>query len=495
MTLEKEFSPAGPSPAALFPIQRLLAENIAKLDDRAARVRAKLGETLRNFQLEAERGDRAQGAIQTLRNRLSECTKEENKFKNARDRAVKVVQEIDTRLQNAEAGLRTAREADASRRTAREAALKSQIPLERELLQREMQTFRHLLRDLTTLRGLLRGGALPRQKAILEELAKKCEIVENELPELQRGLEELKDEENRANAGESRAGLALHALRAAMKDQGEGLKTAVGAEAHLRARFELFEAELDETARGFLLELHLVQNAAREEGEGLRRRRRQRDLLRARYADGMARMAKRLQQPLLDSPIPPNDLHPNVNGGKAAEMRNGAFPALDLNTSPPEALHARVLLTRSYEREHLLQRGNYLDQRVLNLEKETEALRRLLELTKGEIKGSGKRRQNPQKNNEKMGELTANSSSRLFSEENPHSTRRSASEMELNDLQDGLNACGKMLRVEIERHEVLLESMKEQHGSLRARGKELKKTLASVEIEKKKTHTTPASRR
>ncbi|EPY23285.1 hypothetical protein STCU_07780, partial [Strigomonas culicis] len=359
-------------PAILYRLRASLQKKLDSLENRFDRTSAKRAETVQHIMAEAARADDLCRQIGYQKKMGKQIEDEESKHKGSLEELLKIHKSIGQDIEARKVALADAHEEYNQLYRNRQEVLEVQVQDLRSQLVAHMEQHRQLLQGATTLRSALHrtSAQLLEQKGRRAQVAERQKLTQIEVANLvaeEGQLEERKRVEATKVESES---VTLRTLMQAADGQLKERQDLAGLEELLRAQVQMEENHLQAAMQGTLVELHAEQNAVREQADALRRLTRQRDLIRMRYEEAMAALTKAVEAPLDELSAAGEDGLP-----RAPLMEAGA---------PPEALHAHLLLRRSILREQLMERGNYLDVRILSLERESENLRRMLEAIKAE---------------------------------------------------------------------------------------------------------------
>ncbi|KAK7198157.1 hypothetical protein NESM_000772400 [Novymonas esmeraldas] len=355
-----------PSPSALRDMLLHLSRQEATLEDRVARTHAKLTSAIQAFVDEGRKGEQVNvklgATVQAKRSLVAEQEASEGRVQLLKEREGRLGEALVDR----QALLPSMQALASEQRAQRQVSRLREVEQLRDSLLRIQRDHQQLLQGTTALRSSLHrtrsavGEGGEAQGRILGDL----QLLEVEVLRLTQETEATAEEHKKRLVQHEQAAVALQSLMKAAHAQVGALKEAAGVEAYLRAEVQIEEERLAADVRGSLVELHLYESEVHTLNEELQRHRKKLGLLRLRYEEIMASMARSAQKPL-------NEEH---EGGSP-------IPVLDRESAAanPEAVHAHLLLRRSYEREQLMQRGNYLDLRLVALDRETSTLRHMLD--------------------------------------------------------------------------------------------------------------------
>jgi chromosome segregation ATPase len=366
MLLDKQNHADAPSPAALRDLILTLSRQKELLEDRLERARVKLTGAIQSLVLEGRKGDQMNEALTTLQTNRKALVASQDTVEGK----VRLLKQHCTRLEELLAERRallpSMQALAQEQRSQRQESWMRDVEQLRTTLLAAQRDHQQLLRGITMLRSSLYrtqkslqdGGAL--QNTTMDELR----VLEGEVSMLeQEECSTAAEQENVASQLEQ-ANVALQSLMSAADTQVDMLKDAAGVESFLRAEVQIKEEQIQAEMQGRMVELHLHESELHQLSEELQRHSKKLTLLRMRYEEVMASLVRASQKPLNeeldDASLPLRPLDPSV-----------------ANTNP-EAVHAHMLLRRSFEREQLVQRGNYLDLRLVALDRETSTLRHML---------------------------------------------------------------------------------------------------------------------
>ncbi|KAG5466706.1 hypothetical protein LSCM1_00878 [Leishmania martiniquensis] len=364
--MRQQESTGQPSPAALLDMILALERQEALLDDRVERTRAKLTAAIQIFTEEGRKGEQINAAVTnkvkvkvTL---LSDQEASEGHVQLLKERSRKLEEALTERQ-----GLLPSLQAmGQEQRAQRQASWLREIEQLRSTLLRMQRAHQQLLHGTVTLRSSLHHTRKTVEEKDVSQgkLLSDLLLLEAEVSRLEGEMTATAEEQNSRLLQHNQAEVTLQSLMKAADVQVGVLKEAAGVAAYLRAEVQIEEERIQADMQGALVELHLNESEVHELSEELRRHRKKLSLLRLRYEDVMESMTRAAQKPLNEdqegsTPIP--------------------LPNSESKNCTPEAVHAHLLLRRSYEREQLMQRGNYLDLRLVALDRETSTLRHMLD--------------------------------------------------------------------------------------------------------------------
>ncbi|CBZ30674.1 conserved hypothetical protein [Leishmania mexicana MHOM/GT/2001/U1103] len=364
--MQRQESTGQPSPAALGDMILALEQQEAQLEDRVRRTCAKLTEAIQTFMDEGRRSEHFNAAVaDKMKAKLSLVSDQE-----ASEGHVQLLKERSRKLEESlaerQALFSSMQALTLEQRAQRQASWLREIEQLRGTLLRVQRDHQQLLHGTATLRSswhhtrkTLEEKGMSQGK-VLNDLR----LLEGEVFRLDQEMTATAEEHNSRLLQHEQAGVTLQSLMRAADGQVSGLKEAAGTEAYIRAEVQIVEERIQADMQGALVELHLNGNEVHELSEELQRHRKKLNLLRLRYEEAMMSMARAAQKPLSEE-----------------EGRGIPLPLLnsESDTCTPEAVHAHLLLRRSYEREQLMQRGNYLDLRLVALDRETSTLRHMVD--------------------------------------------------------------------------------------------------------------------
>ncbi|CAD2214528.1 hypothetical protein ADEAN_000197500 [Angomonas deanei] len=371
-TIEKEIaSSCQVSPFALRELYGDLQRQLEYLEERIERATEKKVLAISAFHNEAKLDDNINKNIKSLKKQLVEIEKNEEW---SRDTMTVLSSNLGDLEANTEERKKEVREAKASLEEMRQKSqylLRTKVAELERILTQHMDDNNRLLRDNTALRSsLIRNvNALDQNRNAQSNNIEKERLIEIEIDSLTQELTNLREERNSIKAklggGEAMLQMLLDSAAAQLKTR-QGV---AGIEDLLRAQAQIEMDKINAEMQGALLELHLEQNDQREQVDSLQRLSRKRDLIRSRYEELMASLARKMKRPL-----------------EEAEDESGVVltSSMESDGLRPEEFHARMLLQRSILRERLMERGNYLDLKIVSLERETNALRATLDAFKAE---------------------------------------------------------------------------------------------------------------
>lgn len=356
-----------PSPAALHELALSLSHQKEVLETRLERAQARLSEAIQIFVMEGRRGDRVNEAIvEKQRERRALAGSQETTECEAHMLRERCAQ-LEELLAERRALLPSMEALALEQRAQRQESWMREIEQLRSALLRAQREHQQLRNGITTLssstyrtrKGLEDGGTA--QTTTLKALR----LLEGEIAALEQEQRITAEEERKAVLQFEQATVTLQSLMKAADTNVGVLKETAGMESFLRAEVQIKEEQIQAEMQGRLVELHLHENELHGLGEELQRNCKKLSLLRMRYEEVMASLARASQKPL-------------------NEEKDGVLlplPALDTVPAAvnPETVHAHLLLRRSFEREQLMQRGNYLDLRLVALDRETSTLRLMLD--------------------------------------------------------------------------------------------------------------------
>ncbi|KPI86894.1 hypothetical protein ABL78_4028 [Leptomonas seymouri] len=365
--LDKQMEKGTPSPAALRDLVLLLSRQKDVLEDRLERAQVRLTQAIQAFVQEGRKGDQVNEVIaekQRSRKALIELQETaEGEVSLLRQRCI----QLGDLLGERRALLPSMQALAQEQRAQRQESWLRDIEQLRSTLLRSQREHQQLLQGVTTLRSSLHrtrksleNGDIS-QNSTMEELR----LLEGEVEALEQEQHITTEAQRNAASQIEQADVTLQSLMKAAAAQVGVLRETAGVESFLRAEVQIKEEQIQAAMQDRLVELHLHENELHELNSELQRYSKKLNLLRLRYEEVMASLARASQRPLneeqSDMPLP--------------------LPTLDpvATSSNPEAVHAHLLLRRSFEREQLMQRGNYLDLRLVALGRETDTLRHMLD--------------------------------------------------------------------------------------------------------------------
>lgn len=365
--LDKQARTNTPAPAALRGLVLSLSRQKELLEERIARVQLRLGEAVQVFVQEGRRGDEVNAALSTVQqDRRVLVTSQESAESEAHLLRQRCGQ-LEELLAERRALLPSMEALAQERRAQRQEAWMRDIAELRTSLLRVQREQLLLRQGITTLNGSVhrtrraQADGDASQGSALTALR----LLEKEVLALEQEERDVVETARSCGLQHEQAAVGLQSLMKAADANVEVLKGTAGIESFLRAEVQIKEDQIQASMQGRLVELHLHENELHGLAEELQRHDRKLRLLRMRYEEVMSSLTRASQKPLLEehSDAPP-PLPPLGRVDSAAD---------------PETVHAHLLLRRSYEREHLMQRGNYLDLRLVALDRETTTLRHMLD--------------------------------------------------------------------------------------------------------------------
>ncbi|KAL7710552.1 hypothetical protein N2W54_006123 [Lotmaria passim] len=365
--LDKQASAGAPSPAALHDLVLSLTRHRDLLEDRLERAQLRLTWAIQAFEQEGRKADEineALGEVQKKRRTLAESQETtESEAHLLKQRCTQLGELLGDRR----ALLPSIQALAQEQRAQRQESWAREVEQLRATLQGAQREYQQLLQGVTTLRS-----SLLRTRKVLENGETSQSTTIHELRLLEGEVGRLEQEQaittatqRRAASQVEQASVTLQSMMKTADAQVGVLKEAAGAESFLRAEVQIQEDRIQAEVQNSLVKLHLHEGELHELNEELQRHKKKLGLLRMRYEEVMASLARASQKPL-------NDEHSDASL---------PLPPLDpvAATTNPEAVHAHLLLRRSFEREQLMQRGNYLDLRLVTLGRETSTLRHMLD--------------------------------------------------------------------------------------------------------------------
>lgn len=372
--------------ATLYAAHATLQWQLAKCDDRLERASAAVAASVSAMVAEGRRGEGLQAATSLATHSSVKLSAEHEGHAAALAGAVARLAALDSGVGERQEVLPGLWAESRARLGQQRRQAEAAIGRIRERLHGATDTHRQLLRANTALRGSLRRAAegLEARRVAVGADGAAAVLLAGEVPRLEVELAGLEERHGALRLEYATAHAAFDSMRAAADGQVGALQAAAGAGERLRAVALGEEARLAADMHGALVELRLHQAALREQGEELRRQARRRDLVRGRYTELMQSIVRATRAPLMEQ-------RPSTGNGDATMPSLGALDEGDMIDAAPEALHARLLLLRSYERERLMEKGNYLDLRLVSLERETATLKGMREAMRNEGGGAGAR--------------------------------------------------------------------------------------------------------
>ncbi|KAG5492538.1 hypothetical protein JKF63_01116 [Porcisia hertigi] len=364
--MQRQGSTGKPPPAALRNMIVDLMRQEALAEDRIERTRAKLTDAIQTFMAEGRKGEQVNAAVgdrmKAKSALISEQEASEGQVQLLKERCSK----LDAALTERRMLLPSMHALALEQRAQRQDSWLREIDQLRGVLLRVQRDHQQLLRGTVTLRSSLQHTrkALEGKDVSQAKMLDDLRLLGEEVPRLEREMAATVEERNSRLLQDEQAGVTLQSLKKAADVQVGSLREAAGIEVYLRAEVQIEEERIQADMQGALLELHLNEKEVHELSEEFQRLRKKLSLLRLRYEELMASMARAAQKPLNEEQEVATPL-PLLNSEGAADN--------------PESVHASLLLRRSYEREQLMQRGNYLDLRLVVLDRETSTLRHMLE--------------------------------------------------------------------------------------------------------------------
>lgn len=370
-----------PSPEALLAAYTTLQGQLARWEDRLERARGRVTDAITEMRKEGERGEDLRESLGRAQQQAARLHTEHAVHKATLGAADDRVHVLTVELAKRQERLPELKAASLERSDQQHKQCERRVREMKERLAEATNAHRRLLQANSSLRGGVRRAQQMlqvHQKDSHQQSATEA-LLMSEVPRLQKELDDL-EQRCRGLAEEyATAQLTFASLTTAADGQVSTRKEAAGTEALLRAEATAQGLALESEMQGALVELHLQQAALREQGEELRRQVRRRDLLRSRYTDLMQSLTRAATAPLSEA----------APRGSPRTASTSALPSLGPldEDAPPEALHARLLLQRSFDREQLMARGDYLDMRLVSLDRETATLRGMLHaLQQGNVK-------------------------------------------------------------------------------------------------------------
>lgn len=371
--LRREMDTGQPSLAALQDMLLSLSRQKSLLDDRVERTLGQLTSARQTFIDEGQRCEQINDAIaqkQSEYNALVDvAAMEGEKAKLLKASA----EQLGALLSEREELLPQIRAIEAEQRSQKVAFLTREATRLREELGHAQREYRLLRQGTTALRSsVYRAAQSMGETDETQDTAEKAvRLLEIELTTLEAETKSIEKQRNLKRLQQDQSDVALSTLLKVAEAETGALKEVAGVESYLRAEVLMQEDSLEADMRGALLELHLHEKEVHELYDEQQRHVRKIELLRLRYEEVMAALARSVQRPM---------------SGEGNE--GSSFPRLEKllgcaeqggDQTSPEHLHACLVLQRSYEREQLMERGSYLDLRLVALDRETSALRHMLD--------------------------------------------------------------------------------------------------------------------
>lgn len=367
--LQKETVAGGPSPSALRDLLLSLSHQQELLENRLERAQQRLAEAIQIFVQEGRRGDHVNDALAEVQRRRKAVAETHDTTESEVHLVKQRCMQLEELLRERQALLPSMQALAHEQRAQRQESWVREVAQLRTRLLDAQREYQQLLQGVITLRGSVRrtrtsldnGGAA--QGSTLEEMR----LLEGEVARLEQEAQSTAVQQQSAVAQAEQAGVTLQSLMKAADVQVGALKEAAGVESFLRAEVQIKEEQIEAEMQSRRVELHLHESEVHELNEELQRHRKKLGLLRMRYDEVMGALARASQKPLNEE-----------QGDTSLAL---SLPPLDpaAASTNPEAVHAHLLLRRSFEREQLMQRGNYLDLRLVALGRETSTLRHMLE--------------------------------------------------------------------------------------------------------------------
>lgn len=244
--------------------------------------------------------------------------------------------------------------------------LRSKMVLLQEKLSGEINRGNAIRASLTSAKiQLLRA-----QKAVLNGKASESEaknkyiLLENEILAMKNELQELRQASAAQESKQSSAAIARQLLLNASVQTMEDVAQVSGITELLRGQMEIQEAQMEAERQRLLVTLHLEQNSLSAIKEEYYRLSKNLDLVMNRCKESMETLSRLSSGEKMCPSFVDVEKKLLTNSDGSEEIS-------------PEVFHARYLLQKSCEREQLLSRGNFLDQRVVILSKEVETLKKM----------------------------------------------------------------------------------------------------------------------
>ncbi|GET92628.1 hypothetical protein, conserved [Leishmania tarentolae] len=464
--MQRQESTGQPSPAAMRDMILALERQEALLEDRVERTYAKLTEAIQIFTDEGRKSEHFNTAVaDKMKTKLSLASDQETAEGHAQLLKERY-RKLEEALAERQALFSSMQALALEQRAQRQASWLREIEQLRGTLLRVQRDHQQLLHGTATLRSSWHHTRKTMEEKGVSQgkVLSDLRLLESEVSRLDQEMTATVEEHSSRLLQHEQAGVTLQSLMRAADAQVGALKEAAGAEAYLRVEVQIEEERIQAGMQGTLVELHLNEKEVHELNEELQRHRKKLNLLRLRYEEAVTSMARVVQKPL-------------------NEEEGGDIPLPLLNsesdTCTPEAVHAYLLLRRSYEREQLMQRGNYLDLRLVALDKETSTLRHMLD-------GLRSSRRATTECASIVGELTSVKKTGASSIENCNSQVRASTPscspaLMKQQLLSGTEASEHYWRAELQILDETLASMSQQREESRMRLHEMRSTLKELQ--------------
>ncbi|KPA86025.1 hypothetical protein ABB37_00303 [Leptomonas pyrrhocoris] len=365
--LDKQLEFDTPSSAALRNLILSLSRQKDLLEDRLERAQVRLAEAIQLFVQEGRKGDQVNEVLAEKQKNWKALSESQDTTEREVHLLKQRCAQLEDVLSEQRALLPSMQTLAQEQRAQRQESRLRDIEQLRAALLRSRREHQQLLQGVTTLRSSLyrsrkslENGDVS-QSTIIEELR----LLDGEVAALEQEQRTTTEAQRSAAAQFEQANVTLQSLMKAADVQVGVLKEAAGVESFLRAEVQIKEEQIQAEMQGRLVELHLHENELHELNEELQRHSKKLGLLRLRYDEVMASLARASQKPLNEEQSDASLSLPSLKPVAAS--------------SNPETVHAHLLLRRSFEREQLMQRGNYLDLRLVALDRETSTLRHMLD--------------------------------------------------------------------------------------------------------------------
>nr|CCC47873.1 conserved hypothetical protein [Trypanosoma vivax Y486] len=400
-----------------------------KLDSQINRLSGATASCLSQLQEHARSGERLDGDVARARRALAAADRdcaEQKELRKIRDCELCA---LVSQLEDWRRRLQGAREAKADHFRLQRVMMEGTVHEMRERLQHHERYGLELRQGITSLRC-----SLSTQYNVLRENEDQLSRLSEEM--ILRGAEMERLGKERVQVGQKRqtmtlaleqATLQLQSLnRVADSQVSERCGAAGMKEVMLGQAMAVEEALQTELKNGILL-LHLEHRAVMDKQTELRRHEQRLSLLKERYQDLMQTISQRVAMAAGEEARGSVDSF----AGASTQLLNSGVDSLGAHAEP-ETLHAKRILLSSTTREQLWHRGNQLDARIVFLERETAALRKMRDLMRLSVSQKG------------------NAVSSTTSKEQNQRTLGEKQTLVLAKLREGLSKTQKLVEVDLE---------------------------------------------
>ncbi|AAZ11233.1 uncharacterized protein TEOVI_000580900 [Trypanosoma equiperdum] len=426
-----------PGPRYLLQTLDALKANERQLDGQMERLRAANVACVSQLMQHARQGESLDGRMAAVRKSLAAADRDHAQQCQLREQCERQAEALTSKVEEQQQRLQAARLEAAARSGAQYAMLLGNAQDLRVRLQGEQRRGYELRRLVAPLQYTLNS----RRRALLEDEEKLAHLVGEaglrgaELQRLESEKAQSQQEKQTALLLVEEANLQLQTLNRLAESRMVASCEAAGMQEIMRGQALAAEEAHQDDAKNALLLLHLEQRAVSDKHAELRRRQQQLQALKDRYQDIMRSMARNAALAAnVNVRAGQNSDPSSVTSSSPWEYMVEKDESLLADTSvDPEVLHAKFILHASTTREKLWEKGNQLDARVMFLEHEVSALRKMLHA----MRSTGSHR-------ERTIEATSSNLPKRSERQNPNDTQL------LTSLREGLTRGQQAVEVELQ---------------------------------------------